>query len=368
VPDHIQRPRFRMQHSSSRIRERHRGYVAIILIAVICTAGATWLVTSFGANTARIERERKTAAALALAKQALIGRAAIDDSLPGSLPCPDLVTHIPGSNVPDDGIADLFAGINCPSYIGRLPWRTLGVADLRDADGERLWYALSPNFRDFASQVHINDASIGTLTVSGATPLTNIAAIVFAPGAALNGQARNGATNQNNVANYLDGINASGGSVYLTQTADDTFNDRLATITVADLMATVEKRIANEITVALNQYFLANSLLPKPALPADFNCQPNGDQTLCLPFSAGAPGWIPRNLSPGAGWPGVVFPAWFNANWRTSVSYTVAPECTSLPACSSTTFSAMTDAGIMIPKVTLVIGSQTKLTIRIVAR
>ena len=339
-----------------------------MLIAVICTAGATWFVTSFGANAARIERERKTATALAVAKQALIGRAAIDDTLPGSLPCPDLATHIAGSNMPDDGIADLFSGINCPSYVGRLPWRTLGLADLRDADGERLWYALSPNFRDFSSQVHINDASIGTLTVSGATPLTNVVAIVIAPGAALNGQMRDSATNQNNVANYLDGINASGNGVFVTQVADNTFNDRIATITVADLMATVEKRVANEVTAALNQYFLTNSVLPKPASATDFNCQPNGDQTLCVPMATGMPGLIPRNLSPGTGWPGIAFPAWFNANWRTSVSYTVAPECTSLPACSNTTFSAMTDAGIVIPKATLVIGSQTKLTTRIVAR
>jgi hypothetical protein len=85
-------------------------------------------------------------------------------------------------------------------------------------------------------------------------------------------------------------------------------------------------------------------------------------------MATGVPGLIPRNLSPGTGWPGIAFPAWFNANWRTSVSYTVAPECTTLPACSNTTFSAMTDAGIIIPKATLVIGSQTKLTVRIVAR
>ena len=357
-----------MRHSPEHVPGKQRGYIAILLIAMICAAGTTWFVSSFGANAARIERERKTAAALALAKQALIGRAAIDDTLPGSLPCPDMVTHIPGSNMPDDGIADLFAGSNCPSYIGRLPWRTLGLADLRDADGERLWYALSPNFRDFASQVHINDATAGTLTVTGATPLSNIAAIVFAPGAALNGQSRNGATNKNDPANYLDGINAAGGSAYLTQTADDTFNDRLATITVTDLMVAVEKRVVNEITAALNQYFLGNSLLPKPAATADFNCQANGDQTLCLPVTSGAPGLLPRNLSPGAGWPGVAFPAWFNANWRTSMSYTVAPECTSLPACSSTSFTAMTDAGLLIPKVTLVIGSQTRLTTRIVAR
>ncbi|MEO8442082.1 MAG: hypothetical protein ABI547_06310, partial [Betaproteobacteria bacterium] len=137
-----------MRHGLMHMRGNHRGYVAIILIALIFTSGATWFMTSLGAGSVRNERERKIAAVLAQAKKALLARATVDNSLPGSLPCPDLVTHIPGTNVPDDGIADLFAGTNCPSYVGRLPWRTLGLADLRDPDGERLWYALSPNFRD----------------------------------------------------------------------------------------------------------------------------------------------------------------------------------------------------------------------------
>jgi hypothetical protein len=356
-----------MRRSSRRRRGMHRGFIAILLIAVIGTAAATWFVTSLGANTVRNERERKTSAILAQAKQALIGRAAIDASLPGSLPCPDLVTHIAGTNVPDDGIADLFAGTNCPSYVGRLPWRTLGLADLRDPDGERLWYALSPNFRDYASHVLINDTTAGTLSISGASAMNNVVAVVFAPGAPLGAQSRNGTANQNNVANYLEGANAAGGVAFVTQPADANFNDRLVTITVADLISFVEKRVANEITVGLNRYFLATSVLPNPALVTDFSCQPHGDPALCLPAATTVPGFLPRNLSPGAGWPGTTFPGWFNANWRTSVGYTVAPECTSLPPCLSTTFSAVTDAGIATPKVTLVIGSARRFTVRVIA-
>ena len=314
----------------------------------------------------RIERERKTTAALALAKQALIGRAAADASLPGSLPCPDLKTNIAGTNVPDDGIADLFAGTNCPGYVGRLPWRTLGLPDLRDADGERLWYALSPNFRDFASAVTINDSTPGSLSVSGSPPAANIAAIVFAAGSPVAGQSRGGAE-RNNVVQFLDGVNASGGSGFINQAASATFNDRLAVITVADLMAVVEKRVAFELTALINKYFLANSVLPTPASALDATCLRGGNPSLCLPSGSAATGLLPRNLGPGAGWPGVTFPAWFDANWRTSVTYTVVPECTSLPACSNTTFSPMTDAGLFPPKVTLVVGSTIKLTVRAVA-
>ena len=355
-----------MQRSSNLISRRHGGYIAIVLIAILCTAGATWLATSLGVGAVRNERERKVAAVLAHAKNALLGRAAIDQSLPGSLPCPDMVTHIVGTNVPDDGIADLFAGSNCPSYIGRLPWRTLGLTDLRDPDGERLWYALSPNFRDFASQVLINDTTAGTLSVAGAPALNNVVAIVFAAGAPLGSQTRNGAANQNNVTNYLEGSNAAGGPGFVAQPADARFNDRLVTITVADLISFVERRVANELTVSMNRYFVANSVLPNPAQTTDFSCQPHGDPSLCLPGAAALPGFVPRNLSPGAGWPGTTFPSWFDSNWRTSVGYTVAPECTSLPPCLSTTFSAVTDAGIAAPKVTLVIGSSRQFTVRVV--
>lgn len=349
-------------------RRVHRGNAVIILIAVIGMLATAWLVTSFGATAVRIERDRKTSAALALAKQALIGRAAADASLPGSLPCPDLKTHIGGSNVPDDGIADLFAGTNCPSYVGRLPWRTLGLPDLRDADGERLWYALSPNFRDFASHVTINDSTVATLSVTGNAPATNIVAIVFAPGSPLTGQSRGGSAQRNTAANYLDGANASGGSAFVAQTASSAFNDRLAVITVADLMAVVEKRVAYEISAALNKYFLANSVLPTPARASDATCLPAGNASLCLPSGSTATGILPRNLGAGTGWPGVAFPAWFNSNWRTSVSYAVVAECTSLPACANTTFSPVTDAGLFPPKVTLVVGSVIKLTIREIAR
>ena len=350
------------------IRAGQSGYTVIFLIAFIGVLTAAWLATSLGSTAVHIARERKTSAALGLAKQALIGRATADSSLPGSLPCPDLKTQIAGTNVPDDGIADLFAGTNCPSYVGRLPWRTLGLPDLRDADGERLWYALSSNFRDFASAVIINDSTMGTLSVTGDAPAANIAAIVFAAGAPLAGQSRGGSTDRNNVVNYLDGANAAGGPAFVSRSASSAFNDRLLFITVADLMAVVEKRVAFEITTALNKYFLAHSVLPTAASAHDATCLHPGDPAMCLPTGATASGILPRNLGPGTGWPGVTFPAWFDANWRVSVGYAVAPECTVLPACSSTTFSPLTDAGLFPPKVTLVVGTTIKLTVRAAAQ
>ncbi len=335
-----------------------------------CNDGGGTAITCFlialGSNVASSDRDQKTTSALALAKQALIARAISDISLPGSFPCPDIVTHL-GTNVPNDGVADLFAGINCPAYVGRLPWRTLALPDVRDSKGERLWYALSPNFRDYASQVTIKDTTVGTLSVSGSRSVHNVVAIVFSAGAPLARQLRDGALHQNDVANYLEGLNAQGGPAFSSQAADANFNDQLLVITVADLMAGIEKRVTNELNTLLNRYFIAHSVFPRPADSTDVSCLPEGDPNMCIPSTTIWSGLLPRNLTPGSGWSGIVFPPWFEKNWRTAVRYTVAPECTTLPACSSTVFSAMTDAGIFPPSATLVIGSVTTLTVQIVA-
>ncbi len=135
---------------------RHQKGVALLVLLALLGITATVLIMRISASAAdTTDQDRRTAEALGLAREALIARAANDATSPGSLPCPDLVTNIVG-NVPNDGVADLFAGPNCPSYIGRLPWKTLGLPDLRDGYGERLWYVLSPNFRDNLAFVPIN--------------------------------------------------------------------------------------------------------------------------------------------------------------------------------------------------------------------
>ena len=63
------------------------GYVMLGLITVLGIAAITVFVSSLNATGIRTEQERKTTSALALAKLALIGRAASDDDRPGSLRC-----------------------------------------------------------------------------------------------------------------------------------------------------------------------------------------------------------------------------------------------------------------------------------------
>src|SRR5215813_8083879 len=111
-------PRMRAPYRSSyALRAAGQRGQAMLLSVLLLGVGVSAIVFSFvtPAKTA-IESDKKTAAALKQARDALIGRAAADQTIPGSLPCPD---------TDDDGSAELFAGNQCPAYLGRLPWRTL---------------------------------------------------------------------------------------------------------------------------------------------------------------------------------------------------------------------------------------------------
>ena len=91
-----------------------RGYAMLGIIAAVGVAATAVVVTSLSATALRNEQGRSTNSALALAKQALIGRAASDDDRPGSLPCPDYN---------NDGISDALdlTEANACRLIGRLP-------------------------------------------------------------------------------------------------------------------------------------------------------------------------------------------------------------------------------------------------------
>ncbi|HTP97527.1 MAG TPA: hypothetical protein VMK05_16870, partial [Burkholderiales bacterium] len=211
-----------------RRREQGQAFLATVLLVGLAAAAVVYALAS--PNNVTLDSDKKTMNALAQARDALIGRAAADGSIPGSLPCPDLLTNNGTSNVPNDGVADLLAGNDCPSYVGRLPWRTLGLPDLRDGYGERLWYALSRNFRDDSSASPLNSDSAGQLTIqdgAGNTLASNVIAIVFAAGPPIGTQVRD-AANQNNVANYLEGENANGAppsdNLFVSALASSTFN------------------------------------------------------------------------------------------------------------------------------------------------
>jgi hypothetical protein len=238
--------------------------------------------------------------------------------------------------VPNDGIADLLTGNECPSYVGRLPWRTLDLPDLRDASGERLWYALSRAFRDDDSAQPINSNTSGTLTVTGSAPATNVIAIVFAPGAVVGAQTHD-AANLNSVANYLEGGNeASGTTTFITGAASGTFNDRLLAITSDALFPAVETRVAREARTALLAFYNVNSFFPFANAYSDGTYQCTMDQ-----YSGRIPRYFTDQCKADPAdpdWKGATWPNWFFANsWHQVAFYAVASKCAkpASPACSA---------------------------------
>ncbi len=246
---------------------RQRGLALLVLLALFATAAAYLLVSSLnkGSVALSLAKAEKNRAVLQEAKAALIAWSAsqvLTATRPGTLPCPDRN---------NDGVAEPTCG--SANRLGRLPYNTLGIGELRDASGELLWYGLSGNFRNYTG-THNSDTQ-GTLTISGLAPATNAVAVVLAPGLRLGTQDRGwtGAscsltTDPCNIAsNYLEGINGD------TTTTDyvaaienltdsvtaNLFNDQLLVITREDLLSAVEPVIAARIQRDIVLQYIYNS-------------------------------------------------------------------------------------------------------------
>lgn len=234
---------------------RQRGAALFLILLLIVIGAGIVFVSRLKSADVELDAQRKTAAALAQAKEALLGRTVSNDD-PGTLPCPD---------INNDGIAESTVGqpgLQCPAYVGRFPWRTLGI-DAVDGAAERLWYVLDPNFRDLGAAVL--PTTTATLHVTGVSPVNNVAAVIIAPGVALSGQNRS-LVNVNDQAQYLESyVNAT--------TLNDpgpsaTFNDILLAITAGQVHNASVNRMARELLL---------SYLPHP--------YPSGSDTSWFPTS-----------------------------------------------------------------------------------
>jgi hypothetical protein len=325
LPECVGRTRARVRRAD--LRGRQRGIALVLILALVMMGALFMLVNQLGRAAHRVDRDMVTTGALAEAKQALIGYAARERRLrpltpdnatppyynaaavasygtnglnidpsdrPGSLPCP----------APDeDGIA--LPAAMCASWstdgggvwknrIGWLPWRTLGIPPLRDADGNLLWYAVSDSFRDGSDNqptpqplvinsdtphwTNTNPAlpyAFRPLTVQGTVPAAKVVAVVIAPGQALSGQDRAGA--KYSVRSWLEGENnyldndagAVSDDVFEMLRASPTFNDTLVSVTAEELFSVVENAVAlraqRTIVPLLEGYYADWSALPYPA-------------------------------------------------------------------------------------------------------
>lgn len=348
-----------------------RGQAALISVLLLVSVGASALVYTMATRaTTAVASNKKTAASLARARDALIGYAASNTNQPGVLPCPDN---------DNDGSADSPCGVTGATAIGKLPWKTLDLPDLRDGSGECLWYAVSANFKNsgVSGPSIVNSDSVGTLTVydSGGAQLFNsdsVVAIVFAPGGVIDGQDRSpsGASTcggNATASNYLDAYmvsgvpynNATGSGTNSFIAApfsglSDQINDKLLPVTKNALMSVVEMRVLRTMRAALITYNTVGYPFANPYSDnINYECsylQTEGrfpvKMNTLLPVPSGCllfPNW------------GAELPAWFATNrWQTVSYYSVDPcKVRSVAGAGGTIVSelnALCDAGLP-PKV-----------------
>lgn len=204
-----------------RSRPALQGGGALLMLLIIMLMAATYtLIGGVSSNALKVERQEKTSVALARAKEALIGFAVTyrdnhAGEVFGLFPCPD---------TDNDGFAEISCMDKDVSVIGRLPWKTLGIPPLRDEAGECLWYAVSGHAKassprsdtftwDTIGQFAIQDA--GGAVISGSSAHENPLVVIFSPHQLLGTQSRTssgtsecGGTNNDNAANYLEGLGA----------------------------------------------------------------------------------------------------------------------------------------------------------------
>lgn len=234
----------------------------LVLILVVVTGSYVLLRSLNEAAQRNRDTQAGTAASLALAERALLGYAirfpddpAIisRDTGPGLLPCPD--TRFDSGDVP--GQADPPCAISSSTETGLLPWRSLDVPDLRDDAGAPLWYALANAFRNNPAGT-VNPSTLAALRVDDcAAGARQVAALVFAPGAALGNQNRStaSATARYNPANYLEGENASRGDGCFSSATGASANDFVRVIDRAQLLDAVQRRVLSDVANALGRYY-----------------------------------------------------------------------------------------------------------------
>lgn len=245
----------RPHHSPS--PRRQRGAVLLVTMIILVVGIAALLVGSISNAALQTERNRKTAEALAQAKEALIGYALAyadrhSNTVDGYLPCPDEGSGTEGSAAGSCGSQNV-------SRLGRLPWKTLGLPALRDGNGECLWYAVSGTYKNNPMTGLMNWDTGGLLSVNDANGnnTSDVVAVVFSPGVPLSGQDRtpSGSTTfcggNYTAVNYLDS-NGTYNNAAVSGTANATssfysgsssqVNDRMIYITRQDIWNALLKR------------------------------------------------------------------------------------------------------------------------------
>lgn len=289
------------------LRLSQKGAVLIFLAFILGLGAAAYLLKALNVANLQARQDVKTLKTLGDAKQALISWAVSHENRPGQMPFPDR-----NADGDYDGSSDCNSPMSTFSYaflLGQLPIYgqknpcvspQVGIGDdFRDAQGNRLWYAVSRNlvhkYELPPADPIINPSMINTaaypwlrvLDKNGVLISDRVAAVIIAPGNPIGAQDRSSPTP--NPTEFLDTFQI-GGTTYSNanytlpnedfiigqdsrnvSNADTTyvkpyyFNDQLVFITIDELMTAVNNRAASEASILLNQYRVKNTRYPYAA-------------------------------------------------------------------------------------------------------
>ncbi len=299
-----------------RLKVRQKGAVLILMAFIIGLGVLAYLLNAFDPARLRLEQDKKTMQTLNEAKQALIAWVVSHPTYPGQFPYPDrrevVSPNYDGkSDCPPSNTA--FLPSSYELLIGQLPiagqdlpcvdyLQGLGE-DFRDAQGNRLWYAVSRNLvhhyeflsADPDSNPIINPSIVGShsypwlkiLDRNGQLISVRVAVVIIAPGNALAGQNRTGIAPT--VTQFLDTFQIGSSTFSNTNydSADEDFvigqdsrdvseldtsvvkpyyfNDKLVFITIDELMSALNNRANVEASNLLNKYRNKNTQFPYAA-------------------------------------------------------------------------------------------------------
>jgi hypothetical protein len=299
---------------------RQAGAALLMMMAILAIGMTSFMVAALNQaeSNSSAAAQSRNAAVLAEAKSALIGHVVrqvldLSENIPGRLPCPESPSDAGTAN---EGRAGSACSPTFPTNktIGRLPWRTLGVAKLLDSAGEPLWYVVSPNWVLSTPNPPpvINAGTPGQLSVDG---VADVVAVIIAPGRPLvlaptaaqvaqgcqpraqmrDDRGHNPAGASPDYRNYVECQNASSpiDGVFGTAVADNAtnlvINDHLVTVTSRELLNAMQGPLAERMqrTVAplLREYsglwpngtflpYAAPFVAPEGNLPASAHCGP----------------------------------------------------------------------------------------------
>lgn len=262
------------------------GMALMLALLIAACIGGTLLLAASSPLQQKLALEDKTQQALRQAKEALIAWSVANATTPGYLPCPE-DTNLIGS--PNEGNAQ-YPCSNTAFLKGRLPWRTLGLDNPRDAFGEPLWYVLSPGFRG-TPPLGSMGITTGQIQLDGI--VSDTAALIIAPGPALTGQSRPlpSSSSPPLPGNYLDLGNA--GSAFVSNGPASTFNDRVISISSQEIYRAMTFRVLAEIRGAfgvqngLRRHYNDNGSFP-----------PTGTALTALTFDATTTSWLTPTSNP----------------------------------------------------------------------